>query len=341
MHMRQRSIKMLESLLSSNQEGTMNKQSEEWNISYKQLGVIIASFSLGLIVALLVSNTQTGSQTNFTTTELIGFVMSVILSGASIVLAISAIALGKVSEQSVIERSDESIRLQNEVFVKTTEALQRIEASTGVTEKRIEDIISGRVGDISHHVAEIASRHSKQSPKATKELEETIRRSLMQQIKQNNGNDRKERYKLEKEAEELVESKYQENHDKVLLGVGNLENIKINKVGHGTIGAEDGNVFDGLFEKEETTYAVSTFRPDISISSLQNFMTTVVEEGFKKDISKIFLVLFQDDTSQEGVVEKLEETKKLLKEEASSKLQFIECPYDKIEEIVSVIGNKL
>ena len=115
---------------------------KEWSISYKQIGVVLFAFALGVIFSLLLSNTQTGNPTTFTTTELIGFVLSVILSGASIVLALSAIALGKISEQSVL-RSDESIRLQNEVFVKTTEALQRIEASSGGIEKRIEDIISG------------------------------------------------------------------------------------------------------------------------------------------------------------------------------------------------------
>ncbi|MCG9712651.1 hypothetical protein L1D29_07465 [Shewanella insulae] len=319
----------------------MSNKSEEWNISYKQLGVIIASFSLGLIVALLISNTQTGSQTNFTTTELIGFVLSVILSGASIVLAISAIALGKVSEQSVIERSDESIRLQNEVFVKTTEALQRIEASTGVTEKRIEDIISGRVGDISHQVAEIASRHSKQSPKATKELEETIRRSLMQQIRRDDNNERAERIQKQKELEEKLESKYQETHDKVLLGVGNLDGVKINKVGHGTIGSEDGNVFDGLFEKQGNKYAVSTFRPDVSTATLQNFLTSIVEQGIKKEISKIFFVLFKDENSHEDAIKALEETRSLLKEEAGNKLNFLECTFDNFNVAIETIGNEL
>jgi len=133
------------------------KKNDAWTISYKHVGIIVFSFSLGLIGALLISNSQSASTTSFSTTELIGFVMSVILSGASIVLAISAIALGRSSERAVIDRSDESIRLQNEVFVRTNEALQRIEASTGVTEKRIEDIITGRVGDISQKIAGLAS----------------------------------------------------------------------------------------------------------------------------------------------------------------------------------------
>ena len=147
-----------------------------WTITYKQIGVIVLSFSLGLISALLLKNAGTTQASTFTTTELVGFVLSVIVSGASMVLAVAAIALGRASEQAVVTRSDESIRLQNEVFTKTTEALQRIEASTGVTEKRIEDIIAGRVGDISHQIAEMASKGGKQSPKDFKELEENIRR---------------------------------------------------------------------------------------------------------------------------------------------------------------------
>lgn len=316
-------------------------ESNQWTISYKQLGVVIASFSLGLIVTLLISNSQTGTQSNFTTTELIGFVLSVILSGASIVLAIAAIALGKVSEQSVIERSDESIRLQNEVFVKTTEALQRIEASTGVTEKRIEDIISGRVGDISHQVAEIASRHSKQSPKATKELEEAIRQSLMQEIRRESNDERKAQRLIEREEAEKKEKLYNETHDKILLSVGNLDGVKINKVGHGTIGEDGENAFDGLFEKDGILFAISTFRPNINALTLQAFLSAVAEESNNRNISKIFFVIFQDDESDLGVKEKLEATTNLLKDEVKEKFNFIQCSFEEYSQAVELVEGTL
>lgn len=66
----------------------------EWSVSYRQIGIVILAFFLGMIAALLLSNAQLGTTTAFTTTELIGFTLSVVLAGASIVLAIAAIALG-------------------------------------------------------------------------------------------------------------------------------------------------------------------------------------------------------------------------------------------------------
>lgn len=108
---------------------------EEWKVSYRQIGLLVLFFLIGLITALLFDNAQVGTTTTFTTTELVGFVLAVVLSGASIVLAVSAIAFGKNSEQAVVLRCDESIKMQNEVFLKTTEALQKIEALTLKEEK--------------------------------------------------------------------------------------------------------------------------------------------------------------------------------------------------------------
>ena len=136
-------------------------EDNERSISFKIIGIVFIAFLLGFAAFGLLNNFSEGGTINFTTIGLIGFVLTIILSGSSIVLAISAILLGKFSEQAMIQRSDDSIRIQNEVFQKTTDALQRIESSTGVTEKRIEDIISGRVGDISYKIAEIATESQK------------------------------------------------------------------------------------------------------------------------------------------------------------------------------------
>ncbi len=118
-------------------------------VTYAQLTIVAISAFIGAVAVLLFQKLVGGGMTHMDTLGLIGFTLSVLLSGASIVLAVSAIMLGKFSEDAIIRRSDESIRLQNDVFLKTTDALQRIESSTGVTEKRLEDIVSGRVGALS------------------------------------------------------------------------------------------------------------------------------------------------------------------------------------------------
>src|SRR5581483_10511264 len=98
-------------------------------ISYQTAAACAISFLVGVVAALLVKNALSSEQITFSTPSLLGFLFGVALSAASIVLAIAAIALGKISEHSIIRRSDESIRLQNEVFVRTTDALARIESS--------------------------------------------------------------------------------------------------------------------------------------------------------------------------------------------------------------------
>ena len=88
------------------------------SISYKQLGVILISFIIGMAAAGLVLNAKSNVQNNFSTPELISYVLSLVLSAASIVLSMVAISLGKFSEDAILKRSDESMKLQTEVFLK-------------------------------------------------------------------------------------------------------------------------------------------------------------------------------------------------------------------------------
>lgn len=165
--------------------GSASQKDKTFSISFSLLGGLIIAFLLGFAAHAIGQNVGSTDTLTFSTPELINFVLSVLLSGASIFLAVAAIALGKFSEQAMIQRSDESIRLQNEVFQKTTEALQRIESSTGVTEKRIEDIISGRVGDISQKIAQIASqKQGSEGGVKPKEIEDMVRLSLMESLAQ-------------------------------------------------------------------------------------------------------------------------------------------------------------
>lgn len=118
------------------------------DISYKQIFTVVFSFILGIAVILIIQNYIKSEIISFSTIDIINFLFSIALSSVSIFLAIVAIMLSRSSEKAVIERSDESIRLQNEIYLKTIDTLERIELSTGITEKRIDDIVSGRVKTI-------------------------------------------------------------------------------------------------------------------------------------------------------------------------------------------------
>lgn len=317
------------------------------SVSWKQIGIVSLSTSLGFISALLLANTQQNETTNFSTTELIGFTLSVVLSGASIVLAIAAIALGKSSEQAVIRRSDESIRLQNEVFTKTTEALQRIESSTGVTEKRIEDIISGRVGDISHQVAKIAAQDSKFGiGPSTKDLEESIRNSILSTIRPDRSIGGRFEYESKLNDEKKSEEEYQTYHDKLLLSIGNAKNVSIEKLGHGGPDKEGLEAFDAIFLKENVRFAVSTFRPNKNQNPalIPAFMSAFLKQLAEGKVNKVFVVFFSMTTESEYMKLAMDQLS-LVKPELANNFKIISGTYGEseaiLDQILSVIENRM
>ena len=315
----------------------MADKQTEWNISYKQLGLIVMSFSLGLVVALLVSNSQGTAVSNFTTTELIGFVLSVILSGASIFLAIAAIALGKSSEQSVINRSDESIRLQTEVFTRTTDALQSIKASTGVTEKRIEDIISGRAGDISRQIAELASDETVTGNIDMKELEEKIRKSITGSLKKDETEEEKLRNRERRDKSRQRREIYEINHNKLLYSFANNKDTKILKLGHGGPSRDTKTKYsryDAVFENNKGKFAVSTIAPAeeerFRIARIGEMITNLALPLEAEEIVELTLVFFEQEEDG-NIINAAKESISLIKEQLKEKIKIIPIKYSDLD----------
>jgi len=281
-------------------EKTKNNGGFKPYISYGQLGLIILFFLLGVLSLALLQNILSKETLQFSTLSLVAFMLSVLLAGSSIVLAISAIILGKTSEHAMTSRSDESIRLQDEVFIKTTEALQRIEASTGVTEKRIEDIISGRVGAISHEIADIAL--GERSLKDRKSLEQEIRDSLLREIKlpsielpsHKEGEERSKQFKQQ----------YRDFQKEVLDTFAALPGVQIGKIGDGHFEAKGDDLFDGIFLKNQKRIGVSVFNQLFLNKPLPtDYILKVFEWLSFGKISHIYLVI-------DGPVDKEEEARK-------------------------------
>jgi hypothetical protein len=311
-----------------------NENNDGSTISYKQLGLLILVFVLGLITTLLLQNTKTDIQTIFTTTELIGFVLSVILSGASIVLAVSAISLGKSSEQAVIKRSDESIRLQNEVFIRTTEALQRIEASTGVTEKRIEDIISGRVGDISHSIAELTSKSKRGLALNQDELEKEIRQSILSGVREKLSPEEEEKRK--KEIHEK-RKRYQEFHQLTLSSFSNRNDTKSVKLGHGRVGGKGEDLFDGIFTVNGQKIGLSAFeRGDSSnVNRLEGYFSEVAKCLLDKAIQQVVLVFDGDTSDQTKITDTIAELLELYRENPAAYIKVVVAPPEEVTTALS------
>ena len=313
---------------------SVKEEDKTWVISYKQLGLLMIVFVIGYITALLFKNSESSTASTFTTVELIGFVMSVVLSGASIVLAIAAIALGKSSEQSVVRRSDESIRLQNEVFLKTTEALTRIEASTGVTEKRIEDIIAGRVGDISKQVAEeVSGGKNNVTSEDIDNLETRLRNSLQKTISSINtiGYDSKIEISAKSKAEEL----YQINHQELMIRLSNKMD-STERIKHGSSSAKGEEKYDGIFIKGENRIAISTIRPNPRPLYIINFISNVSEDILKGKISKVILIIFINERVEfdSEIFNRIENNLSIFKDEISKKIDLYQVAYGGIDDFI-------
>lgn len=317
----------------------MGNDKNEWTITYKQIGIIVVSFVLGVIIALLFSNSQTNAITNFTTTELIGFVLTVVISGGSIVLAIAAIALGRSSEQAVINRSDESIRLQTELFTKTTDALQSIKASTGVTEKRIEDIIAGRAGEISKQLAELASDETVSGKVDIRELEEKIRQSITGTLEKEETDEEKRKRIERREKMRKQRDDYEKSHSRLMYSIANLPNTKILKIGHGSplpSQTEPFSKFDGVFNKDGKTIAVSTFMPtnyERYVKANVGDILTNFAQGMEADkVDQMHLVFFKtDEEDTTGVLNEAEKSLSVMKDEFSSKIFLHSVSYEDID----------
>ena len=297
----------------------MNSEKEKPRVvSYSQLGLLLLAFVLGVITVLLVVNSQTGTLTTFTTIDLIGFVLSVLLSGVSITLAVTAIAIGKSSEQSVI-------RLQTDIFDKTTNVLNTISASTGVTEKRI--------GDISGYLAQEITENKK--PKNDEELESFIRQRLRTKQREESAAEKERRIQLRAEENEQ-ESKYQKAYSALLLGIANRNKVKIERLMEGSMSNDSEGVFDAIYKHNDKRIAITTFRNNETLNFLTKYILKSVTELKKGLISKFIIVLFSSE-EPDNRVSLIQEYLSLLRKDFSASIQIISPSYDITENTVNSI----
>ena len=296
-------------------------------IPYWLLATIAICLVVGVVVGLFINVSKDGAATSLTPMELLGFFVSVLIGGASIVLAIVAISLGKMSETALTDRGDEHLRLQTEIYTKTTEALQKIASSTDVTEKRIEDMISGRVSDISHDLA----RSFPGSRKSPDDMEREIRQSIMGSIRRKESEEqRREEKKKEKEQEEA----YQTAHKQALLAFANKQHTKVSKLEHGSPDDEGEGLFDALYIRKNEKIALSTFRPGSSDTVPRLFIINALSELQSESINSLVVLLFTDDeTENKSVV--IDKVLGVVPDDLSDRVQIVVSPLETVEETIS------
>lgn len=322
------------------EQASVTKVPEPYSISIKLLGGFLIAYLLGLATHLLARNFFSGQPLTFSTPELINFVLSVLLSGASIFLAIAAIALGRFSEQAIIDRSDESIRLQNEVFQKTTDALQRIESSTGVTEKRIEDIIAGRVGDLSQRAARIAT----EAPDAKgKDMEELIRKSLYEALREE-GVLPRHRYlgapdfgvpPILQTPMDPNREVYRQNSTAFLQALSLRRDLKALKIGRGDVSGVGDDALDGIYQQMDgMRLGIIDFAPHHSKSLISRGITAALRALHDGHVNKIFVVFYGP---KEEIEPTFNDAVSLANPELKSKISLVICPPQDIPKVAATL----
>ncbi len=224
-------------------------------ISYHSILLGALSFTGGVVTVLITMKALGTGEVTFSVTGIVSFLFGIALASASIVLAIAAISLGRTSERTMVERSDESIRLQNEVFLKTTEALGRIESSTGITEKRIEDIIAGRAGAIAERLVEHRRIGARSREDIEREIRQSVRAALPDHLRQEPDPKREE---LDAKINEAW-GNYLKFRQNILFHMSDHPSTKTRKIGFGNFNTSGDDLADGVFETPSGGIAVYTF----------------------------------------------------------------------------------
>lgn len=319
-------------------------------VPWSVLGAVLGAFVLGSATVLFWQNAAGGENLTFSTVGLLTFLFSIALASTSIVLSVTAIGLGKASEQAMIARSDESIRLQNDIFVRTTDALQRIESSTGVTEKRLEDVISGRAGLISQRVAQRAVSDKLITDRARKQLERELTDSIRGEL-----SDTIEREVTEaggkssqRAAQERAElrARYLEFKQAVLLQMANTAGVRSEKFGDGAYGASGGGLVDGVFSVDGLRVGISTFliHPSFAEDWLQGFTDYVrrlAQEVAEGRFAHVFLAFDGDVSSEDGFGAQFRSCVGLMRDELAEKLHLVSGTPEQIQSrIIDALGPR-
>ena len=320
-------------------------------VPYRVLGATAAAFILGSATVLLLQNAARAENLTFSTVGLLTFLFSIALASASIVLSVTAIGLGRASEQAMIARSDDSIRLQNEIFVRTTDALQRIQSSTGVTEKRIEDIISGRAGAISQRVAERAVTDQLITGRGRKQLEreltDSIRGELTAAVEREVTGAGRER--AEGAAEERAEerARYREFKQAVLIQVANTPGAVTEMMGDGSYGVLGDDLVDGVFSVGGLRVGISTFITNSSLYTdywqlgFADYLRSLTQEVAEGTFAEVFLAFDGDVSSEDGFGAKFQSCVSLVRNELAERLHIVSGTPEQIQsQIVGALGAR-
>jgi F0F1-type ATP synthase assembly protein I len=292
-------------------------------------GVLVVGFALG----------WTSQKTSLDPLELISFTLTVLLSGASIVLAISAIGLGRSSEQTIMQRSDDGLHLQMQIFKDTQDALSRIETSTGVTKERIDDLLAGKAGPLAQALA------TEMAPgKSRRMSEDRVKEVLERVVRGSSSSDgvlSPEFQHAQREAQ-AAHKAYSSFMETFLLEMVNEDAYSTIKVGEGSFGETGNDLFDGVFRKGDLFFATPTFSTSEHLKEHQfdGFDQYVHDVGkwVSEESNRIAIFVFDAAGDLYPKYKELfEGTSKLLNESISKRLYLVQGAMPGVAESVRKI----
>lgn len=311
------------------------------NIKFSQLLLVVVCLVIGLIMNNLIQNISDKELLNFSTIELISFTITILLSASSFVLAILAISMSRSSEKLLIDRNDKGINQQSELFMRTIEILNRIESSTGVTEKRIEDIIAGRTGELTSKLVrdKIIPQSSKE--KLDKEFE-------IDQSKKFVSKEEKEReiaaLQQKKEVLENALKYYKESTKNLFSKIANTDSINLINIGEGDINGSGDDLLDAFYKKGDFKFGICFYietdflnhkpKPD----EYESFVEKLIVEIKNNTFNIVFITLDKQGTLFNLFNDILSQKSQIVKDEIMSKIKILVGDSNKLyDEIIKTI----
>ncbi len=279
---------------------------------------------LGLVGGLVISTLLSQRQISFSVVSLISFVFTIALGSAAIILATITIMLSRYAEDALIRRSDEGIKLQNEVFVRTSEVLSKIQASTGVTEKRLEDIISGRTTPI---VQEAVAKSKLAEAGLDKQVIDKISKDLADSLKSEiapllrfgpaNAEAKLTEIEVKQKKREEISERWNQYRLKIVSEVKKIGGVEVISETQGKTGAEtSGGFWDILIKANDKLFGFDTHTKEqvfgtegsyYDLTSNESTRSELIKalswRSFKDNIDKAFIIFDEDIWSEEGIVE--------------------------------------
>jgi hypothetical protein len=300
----------------------INKVDSGWKIHYSYLLTAVVAFVFGLIGILLLQNYVLKEKIILSTLDILNLVFSVGLSAASIVLAVTAIILSRKSEQAIMARSDEGIKCQTELFKETIDVLSKIKTSTGISEKRIEDMAQ-----------EI--KFIEKSKPGSESRDDQVKDVLRRAFRSQEGDDllKKAKARIDKE-EEFTKS--------VMNSLKQTKGVEIIKIGSGDFDESGEKMVDGVFLMNGKRFSVSTFY-SYGPAKIMNFADSdtykqyflnLASELSKNTFEKSFLAFNKDVNGDIEFKNLFDSTSAILDKKIVPKIVLVSGALEKITELI-------